>query len=98
NEEKIYWSSLLSNYYGLAEKYATNLLVALDEVGEISPKILRRFGITDGNRQTSSLGMLMTQLINPYRYGLFTLLYESEAPEGEMIIEYAEKQFKGEQH
>ncbi len=98
NEEKIYWSSLLSNYYGLSEKDATNLLIALDEVGEISPKILRRFGITDGNRQTSSLGMLMTQLINPYRYGLFTLLYESEAPEGEMIIDYAEKQFKGDQH
>lgn len=98
NEEKAYWSSMLSGYYGLSTQEATNLLTALDEVGEISPKILRRFGITDGNRQTSSLGMLMTQLINPYRYGLFTLLYESEAPEGEMIIESAEKKFKGEQH
>ncbi|PRD49310.1 alpha-d-galacturonidase [Sphingobacterium haloxyli] len=98
SEEKAYWASVLSGYYGLSAEAATNLLTALDEVGEISPKILRRFGITDGNRQTSSLGMLMTQLINPYRYGLFTLLYESEAPEGEMIIEYAEKQFKGEQH
>lgn len=98
SEEKAYWASMLSGYYGLSEPEAANLLIALDEVGEISPKILRRFGITDGNRQTSSLGMLMTQLINPYRYGLFTLLYESEAPEGEMIIDYAEKQFKGEQH
>ncbi len=98
SEEKAYWSSLLSEYYGVSKKDATRLLTALDEIGEISPKILRRFGITDGNRQTSSLGMLMTQLINPYRYGLFTLLYESEAPEGEMIIEYAEKEFKGEQH
>ncbi|HLT87208.1 MAG TPA: hypothetical protein VKZ57_06425 [Sphingobacterium sp.] len=97
-EEKVYWTSMLSGYYGLSEQEAGNLLTALDEVGEISPKILRRFGITDGNRQTSSLGMLMTQLINPYRYGLFTLLYESEAPEGEMIIDFAEKQFKGEQH
>src|SRR5690606_19503613 len=44
------------------------------------------------------LGMLMTQLINPYRYGLFTLLYTSEAPEGEMIIEYAEKEWKKEKH
>lgn len=42
--------------------------------------------------------MLMTQLINPYRYGLFTLLYESEAPEGEMIIEYAEKAWKKQGH
>ena len=98
SEEKNYWSSLLSEYYGISKAETGRLLTALDEIGEISPKILRRFGITDGNRQTSSLGMLMTQLINPYRYGLFTLLYESEAPEGEMIISYAEKEFRGDPH
>ncbi|TDS10321.1 alpha-d-galacturonidase [Sphingobacterium paludis] len=97
-EDKHYWCNALIDHYGITDESAHALLTALNEVGEISPKILRRFGITDGNRQTSSLGMLMTQLINPYRYGLFTLLYESEAPEGEMIIDYAEKQFKGEQH
>jgi hypothetical protein len=59
---------------------------------------LRRFGITDGNRQTLTLGMLMTQLINPYRYGLFTLLYDAEAPEGEMLLDYADKQAKGLNH
>ena len=66
--------------------------------GEIAPKLLRRFGITDGNRQTLTLGMFMTQLINPYRYGLFTLLYNSEGPEGEMLTEYAEKEWKKEKH
>src|ERR1700712_471889 len=40
----------------------------------------------------------MTQLINPYRYGLFTLLYNSEGPEGEMLTEYAEKDWKKEKH
>jgi len=40
----------------------------------------------------------MTQLINPYRYGLFTLLYNSEGPEGEMLTEYAEKEWKNEKH
>ena len=60
--------------------------------------LLRRFGITDGNRQTLTLGMLMTQLINPYRYGLFTLLYDGESPEGEMLIDYADKEWKGEKH
>src|SRR6185436_1420377 len=59
---------------------------------------LRRFGITDGNRQTLTLGMLMTQLINPYRYGLFTLLYESESPEGEMLVQYAEKEWIKQSH
>lgn len=97
-EDSTYWTATLANRYGTTERAAAAILEALNEVGEISPKILRRFGITDGNRQTSSLGMLMTQLINPYRYGLFTLLYESEAPEGEMIIDYAEKKFKGEPH
>ncbi|WP_316825020.1 hypothetical protein [Pedobacter miscanthi] len=94
------------DYWGkeLAVKYGTNLtngkaiLNAYEESGEISPKLLRRYGITDGNRQTLTLGMLMTQLINPYRYGLFTLLYESEAPEGEMIIDYAEKEWKKQGH
>jgi hypothetical protein len=42
--------------------------------------------------------MFMTQLINPYRYGLFTLLYNSEGPEGEMLTEYAEKEWKKETH
>lgn len=98
DEDSTYWIATLANRYGTTEQKAAAILDALNEVGEISPKILRRFGITDGNRQTSSLGMLMTQLINPYRYGLFTLLYESEAPEGEMIIDYAEKKFKGEPH
>src|SRR5699024_5218390 len=97
-EDVAFWSELIADYYGFEQQDAEYLLQAFDEIGEISPKILRRFGITDGNRQTSSLGMLMTQLINPFRYGLFTLLYESEAPEGEMIIDYAEKKFKGEEH
>ncbi len=94
-DEKSYWTKELEDYYGIGESDAKNLLLAIEEIGEISPKILRRFGITDGNRQTSSLGMLMTQLINPYRYGLFTMLYKSEAPAGEMIIDYAEKKYKG---
>jgi hypothetical protein len=73
-------------------------LDAYQQSGEIAPKLLRRFGITDGNRQTLTLGMFMTQLINPYRYGLFTLLYNSEGPEGEMLTEYAEKEWKKENH
>lgn len=97
-EEVKYWSSELSTMYGLDTGKSKNILDAYEEAGEISPKLLRRYGITDGNRQTLTLGMLMTQLINPFRYGLFTMLYESEAPEGEMIIEYAEKESKNEKH
>ncbi len=98
NSEVDYWAGLLANQYGCSLEAAKNILDASELSGEIAPKLLRRFGITDGNRQTLTLGMLMTQLINPYRYGLFTLLYESESPEGEMLIEYAEKEWNNKPH
>ncbi|UOR03577.1 hypothetical protein MUN82_11525 [Hymenobacter aerilatus] len=97
-DEVTYWGNELSQKYGCDATAGQQILEAYEQAGEIEPKLLRRYGITDGNRQTLTLGMLMTQLINPKRYGLFTLLYESEAPEGEMIIEYAEKEAKGEKH
>lgn len=93
-----YWSRQLAKKYGTSFADGKAILNAYEESGEISPKLLRRYGITDGNRQTLTLGMLMTQLINPFRYGLFTLLYESEAPEGEMIIDYAEKEWNKQPH
>jgi len=97
-QEINYWGKELANKYGVDLASGKAILNAYEESGEISPKLLRRYGITDGNRQTLTLGMLMTQLINPFRYGLFTLMYESEAPEGEMIIEYAEKEWKKQGH
>lgn len=97
-EENVYWSNLLGNKFGGGLQNGKNILEAYEQSGEIAPKLLRRFGITDGNRQTLTLGMLMTQLINPYRYGLFDLLYDSESPEGEKLIEYAEKESKNQPH
>ncbi|MES2773806.1 MAG: hypothetical protein V4722_06460 [Bacteroidota bacterium] len=96
--ESKYWADLLAKKYGCSIQNGNDILKAYNESGEIAPKLLRRFGITDGNRQTLTLGMLMTQLINPTRFGLFTLLYDSESPEGEKLIEYAEKDWKGEKH
>ena len=93
-----YWGNQLAKKYGLPLDKGKDVLEAYEQTGEISPKLLRRYGITDGNRQTLTLGMLMTQLINPFRYGLFTLMYESEAPEGEMIIDYAEKEWNTQKH
>ena len=98
NDEVNYWGNQLAQKYGTNLTAGKAILNAYEESGEISPKLLRRYGITDGNRQTLTLGMLMTQLINPYRYGVFTLMYESEAPEGEMIIEYAEKDWNKQAH
>lgn len=98
NDEINYWATLLASKYGCGVKQGKQILEAYEQSGEIAPKLLRRFGITDGNRQTLTLGMLMTQLINPYRYGLFDLLYDSESPEGEKLIEYAEKEWKHQPH
>jgi hypothetical protein len=98
NEEISYWSGLLANKFGCGLDDGRKILKAYEESGEIAPKLLRRFGITDGNRQTLTLGMLMTQLIDPFRYGLFTLLYDSESPEGEMLVDYADKEWKKETH
>ncbi|MCF8339347.1 MAG: hypothetical protein K9I82_00085 [Chitinophagaceae bacterium] len=97
-DEAVYWSRILASRFGCSEKQGKAILEAYQQSGQIAPKLLRRFGITDGNRQTLTLGMLMTQLINPFRYGLFTLMYESESPEGEMLIEYAAKAWNGEKH
>lgn len=93
-----YWGDEIASQFGTNLDAGKNILEAYEQIGEIAPKLLRRFGITDGNRQTLTLGMLMTQLINPYRYGLFTLLYEAEAPPGEPLAEYAEKEWQGRAH
>ncbi|HTI09904.1 MAG TPA: glycoside hydrolase family 20 zincin-like fold domain-containing protein [Puia sp.] len=93
-DEIKFWSDRLAARYGCDEQQGAAILEAYEQSGDIAPKLLRRLGITDGNRQTLTLGMLMTQLIDPERYGLFTLLYESEGPVGEMLGEYAEKEWK----
>ncbi|HSC55028.1 MAG TPA: glycoside hydrolase family 20 zincin-like fold domain-containing protein [Phnomibacter sp.] len=97
-DEIVFWSKSLASHYGCSEADGRKILEAYEQSGEIAPKLLRRFGITDGNRQTLTLGMLMTQLINPFRYGLFTLLYDGESPVGEMIIDYADKEHRGIAH
>ncbi len=97
-DEINYWSKLLADKYGCSIYDGKKILAAYEESGEIAPKLLRRFGITDGNRQTLTLGMTMPQLINPYRFGLFKLLYDAEAPEGEMLLDYVDKEWKGEKH
>jgi len=93
-----YWSKILADYYGIDSVSASHLVNAYDEAGEIAPKLLRRFGITEGNRQTLLLGMTMGELVNPYKYTIYPGFYESCGPEGEKLIEYVEKEHKGEQH
>lgn len=96
--DQTYWKEQLADYYGIDTISAGQLLRAYDEAGEIAPKLLRRFGITEGNRQTLLLGMTMGELVNPYKYTIYPGFYESCGPEGEKLIEYVEKEWKGEKH
>ena len=96
--DKSFWKKELADYYGIDTTAASHLLNAYDEAGEIAPKLLRRFGITEGNRQTLLLGMTMGELVNPYKYTIYPGFYESCGPEGEKLIEYIEKEYKGQPH
>ena len=97
-QDQTYWKRQVADYYGIDTISAGRLLKAYDEAGEIAPKLLRRFGITEGNRQTLLLGMTMAQLVNPYKYTIYPGFYESCGPQGEKLIEYVEKEWKGGEH
>ena len=95
-DEIVYWDGILDTKYGA--NTGDGIRKAYEESGEIAPKLLRRFGITEGNRQTLLLGMKMAQLVNPYKYTIYPGFYESCGPEGEKLIEYVEKEWKHEAH
>jgi len=97
-DEVTYWNQQLGDYYGTTAINASNIQEAYDQMGEIAPKLLRRFGITEGNRQTLLLGMFMSQLVNPYKYKIYPGFYESCGPEGEKLIEFVEKEWKHQPH
>ncbi|UKM64296.2 glycoside hydrolase family 20 zincin-like fold domain-containing protein [Flavobacteriaceae bacterium GSB9] len=97
NEEINYWSDVLGDYYDCGEN-GKAVLDAYEQTGEIAPKLLRTFGISDGNRQTLLLGMFMGQLVNPFKYHVYKNFLSSNGPVGEILIDYAEKEWKGEPH
>lgn len=97
-DEIKYWNHRFARTYGLGNDKGADIREAFEESGEIAPKLLRRFGITEGNRQTLLLGMFMSQLVNPYKYTIYPGFYESCGPEGEKLIEFVEKEHKGKSH
>ncbi len=96
-DEFSYWSSLLAKKYG-CQDHGKDILKAYETSGRISPILIRRYGITEGNRQTLSLGMFMSQLISPDRWGIIAMLYNSDGPEGETILKYAKRDWEGKPH
>ncbi|MDQ5978732.1 MAG: hypothetical protein QG602_1706 [Verrucomicrobiota bacterium] len=90
--ERAYWTARLAEHYGAAA--AGLILDAYNAAGECAPRILRRYGITEGNRQTMALGMTLDQLVRPEKYREFPELWESQSPPGERLKEFAERAWK----
>lgn len=96
-EDRRYWIAQLTGFYGNAEA-AEKILDAGNDAGECAPRLLRRFGITEGNRQTLSLGMTLDQLVNAPKYKPYDELWKSQAPPGERLDEFVRKQWNKEPH
>lgn len=96
-EDHAYWISRLGDFYGNSNA-AEKILAAYNDSGEVAPRLIRRFGITEGNRQTLSLGMTLDQLVNPQKYGAIEDLWLSQAPPGERLDEYVKKEWNHEPH
>lgn len=94
--ERDYWIGRLAEHYGAAA--APHILDAYNAAGECAPRILRRYGITEGNRQTLALGMTLDELVRPEKYREFPELWESQAPAGERLKEFAEREARGLPH
>src|SRR4029079_18537696 len=97
-EDRAYWAGRLADFYGCDTNAAGKILDACNAAVEVAPMLIRRFGITEGNRQTLSLGMTLDQLVNPKKYGAITELWESQAPPGERLDEYVLKERSKEAH
>jgi hypothetical protein len=95
--ETDYWNRKLGDFYACS-KEGKDILTAYEQTGEIAPKLLRTFGISDGNRQTLLLGMFMSQLVNPYKYNVYSNFWTSSGPVKEVLLEYAQKEWKGAAH
>ena len=96
-EDHAYWISRLADFYGNTNA-AEKILDAYNAAGEVAPRLIRRFGITEGNRQTLSLGMTLDQLVNPNKYGAIEDLWLSQAPPGERLDEFVKKEWNHEAH
>lgn len=90
--EILYWRGELAAHFGCREPIAGEILACFEAFGECAPRLLGRIGITEGNRQTFSLGMTLGQLADPARFRPNYELYASAAREGESLDEYVTRE------
>jgi hypothetical protein len=95
--ERDHWIGVLATRFGTRDAAAA-ALDTYEAMGQIAPRLVRRLGITEGNRQTLSLGMTMSQLTNAARHRPWADLWDSHAPAGERLEEYARHELLGQPH
>jgi hypothetical protein len=95
--ERAHWIARIAAKYGTREAGA-KILDAYQLSGVCAPRLLPRVGITEGNRQSLTLGMLMTQLIDPERYKPLPLLWNAQAPPGERLDEWVQREWEKQPH
>jgi hypothetical protein len=95
--EQDFWANEFAKRFG-DRAAGEKLLEAYTLAGPAQPRLLPRIGITEGNRQVFALGMTMPQLIDARRYSPAETLWTGDAPAGERLDEYVEKEFTGKPH
>lgn len=95
--EHAYWVEQFAEHFGTREA-GEKLLTAYEDSGICAPELLPWIGITDGNRESFSLGLTMPQLIHPELFGQDVPLWTAEAPPGERLSEYVARELAHEPH
>ena len=75
-----------------------HLLNAYELAGACAPEVIRRIGITEGNRQVLALGMTMPQLIDAARFNPAQTLWTADAPDGERLDEWVANEMNHGKH
>ncbi|MGI5898525.1 MAG: hypothetical protein ACOX8S_01205 [Christensenellales bacterium] len=96
--ERIYWADALSKMFGCSAESAGKIIDAFEDAAQCQSRILGRVGITEGNRQTMSLGMTLSQMTNVKRYRPNLELWHSVARKGEQPDEFIQKELRSEGH
>lgn len=95
--EHAYWVRQFAKRYG-SEQAGEKLLTAYEDSGICSPELLPWIAITEGNRESFSLGLTMPQLIHPELFGQDVPLWTGDAPPGERLSEYLARQLAHQPH
>lgn len=96
--EKLYWAKRFAEIYKLRTEQGEMLRKSLEAAGRCAPKILGRVGITEGNRQSMSLGMTMSELTNVNEYRPNLELWKSVARKGEQPDDWIRTETAGREH